>query len=107
MNGTAQAQIDVYSVVASDLERTGSFRLIGVTEEATPELSVRPDFSHWQEIGATVFATGSIVQMADGRYDIRYRLFDSIKTDEPIDQADFFVPGRQLRLCAPIESIRS
>lgn len=100
MNGTAQAQIDVYSVVASDLERTGSFRLIGVNEEATSELSVRPDFSHWQEIGATVFATGSIVQMADGRYDIRYRLFDSIKTDEPIDQADFFVPGRQLRLCA-------
>ena len=100
MNGTGQVGIDVFSVVASDLQRTGAFRLIGVAEEATPELALRPDFSHWQEVGATVFATGSITQTADGRYDVRYRLFDAIKTEDPIDLADFFVPGRQLRLCA-------
>lgn len=100
MNGTVETKIDLLSVVASDLQRTGAFNLIGVTQEASLEEALRPNFLHWQEVGANILLTGTIVQTVDARYDVRYRLFDSVKTGDPIDQGAFVVTGRQLRLCA-------
>ena len=100
MNGTAATGIDLFSVAGSDLERTGAFRLVGSSQEATSEEVLRPNFSLWQELGANILATGSISQTADGRFDVRYRLFDSAQVTEALDEASFVVPSTGLRLCA-------
>jgi len=100
MNGTSETKVDIMSVVRSDLARTGAFRMIENGAEATLEQSTRPNFLLWQEAEANMLVTGSIVQMVDGRYDVRYKLFDTVKGGEPIDQADFVVHSTQVRLCS-------
>ena len=100
MNGSTETGIDIFSVVGTDLERTGAFRLIHTSQEATLEEALRPNLHVWQELGANVMATGSIVQTVDGRFDVRYRLFDCAKESEALDEATFVVSSSQLRLCA-------
>lgn len=65
----------VTSVVRSDLERSGLFKLVDpggvvMTEVSTP---VYPD---WKSRGADALAAGSIGESADGRREARFRLYD-------------------------------
>lgn len=63
------------SVIRSDLERSGLFRMI---DPGTAALSDRnnPAFGDWRSRGADALAVGSVTPAAEGRYDTRYKLFD-------------------------------
>lgn len=98
LSGTAELQIDIMSVVASDLARTGAFRLI-TGAEGTLEETQRPDLVQWRAKEAAILATGSIVKQVDGTWDIRCRLFDTVK-NEKVDEMTFITKEKQLRMTA-------
>ena len=79
MAGTAQYRMDILRVVASDLSRTGDFRMIDAPAEAGLEESLKPDFSAWRSKGANVLATGSLNKLADGRWEVRFYLYDAVQ----------------------------
>ena len=79
-------------VIRADLTRTGQFRLISA---AGAGLNVDSAISHddWRSKGADFLAYGSIVRGADGRYDVRYRLADTVKKGQ-LDGVAFSAPNR-------------
>jgi TolB protein len=99
LNGTQETGIDIMKVVGSDLARSGAFRRVDAEVEATLAESIRPDLIAWRGREVNIVATGSIIRLADGHWDVRYRLFDTVKEDL-LDQAQFTVTDRQLRLTA-------
>lgn len=99
MNGAAETGIDPMRVVAADLSRTGAFRIIVGEAEATLEESVRPNLEFWRGKEAAMLATGSIIRLADGTWDIRYRLFDTVQNAE-VDRGQWITDNRQLRMTA-------
>ena len=97
-NGTAETGIDLMQVVGADLARTGAFNLIkDGTSQASLTTSVQPQFSVWAEKKANVLASGSLVKLADGRWDIRFRLFDVVAGSQ-IDEWFVMADNRQLRM---------
>ncbi|WP_301102224.1 Tol-Pal system beta propeller repeat protein TolB [Propionivibrio sp.] len=63
------------SVVRSDLERSGLFKLIDTTGAAMTE-STTPGYADLKNRGADALAAGSIGPSGDGRQEARYRLYD-------------------------------
>lgn len=71
----------VTDVVRADLERSGLFTLVNIGPQALPE-SVTPDLAGIRSRGADAVLTGSFVPQGDGRYQVRFRLFDTQKQTE-------------------------
>jgi len=59
----------------------------------------RPDVAQWRQKGADSLATGSITRLADGRWDVRFRLWDVVKGQDLGGQG-FAVTTGDLRLVA-------
>ena len=87
----------VSAIVRADLERSGLFRLID-TPEAIDE-TAQPAMSDWRSRAADALLTGSVARLADGRFDVRYRLWDVVKGQPLIGQSTA-VPAADLRLAA-------
>jgi TolB protein len=88
----------IAAIVLSDLERSGQFR--GV-DQAGPMLdeTIRPEFSAWRQKGADSLVAGSINRLADGRFDVRMRLWDAVRGQDLGGQS-FVVQSEDLRLVA-------
>lgn len=71
----------ITDVVRADLERSGLFSLVDLGLVALPEATV-PDLPGLRGRGADAVLTGSVVPQADGRFDVRFRLFDTQKQSE-------------------------
>ena len=63
------------SIVQADLERSGQFRATDLAAGSMDELA-RPDLNAWRQKGADSLVAGSVTRLADGRYDVRFRLWD-------------------------------
>lgn len=98
--GTDATKINLSQVIASDLERTGMFRLIEADQEASLIESARPNLMAWQEKEANMLVTGSIVRQVNGKYDVRYRLFDTVKGGGAVDERSYIASEVQLRMTA-------
>ena len=79
--GQDQAPQKVASIIAADLERSGQFRLIDGSGSTLDEVS-RPDIAPWRQKGSDSLAVGSITRLADGRFDVRFRLWDVVKAQD-------------------------
>jgi TolB protein len=66
------------AIVRADLERSGQFRAVDSGTAPMDELE-RPDMSQWRQKGADALVTGSISRLADGKYDVRFRLWDVVR----------------------------
>ena len=66
----------VTDVVRADLDRSGLFNLIDLGPLALPE-PVLPDLPAMRGRGADAVLTGSVVGQGNGRYEVRFRLFDT------------------------------
>ncbi|HET8746090.1 MAG TPA: Tol-Pal system beta propeller repeat protein TolB [Ramlibacter sp.] len=97
--GEAGLPQKIASIIQADLERSGQFR--GIDPAGSPELdeTSRPDLSPWRQKTADSLAVGSVTRLADGRYDVRYRLWDVVKGEDRGGQS-FVVPALDLRLAA-------
>jgi len=68
----------ISQIVMADLERSGRF--VGVdTSGAQLDEASRPDLAQWRERKADALSVGSIGQLADGRWDTRFRLWDVVR----------------------------
>jgi TolB protein len=68
----------IASIVIADLDRSGQFRSIDTAGVVLDE-ALRPDMSVWRQKNADALLTGSITRLADGRYDVRCRLWDTVR----------------------------
>ncbi|MCV2218726.1 Tol-Pal system beta propeller repeat protein TolB [Thauera sp. Sel9] len=66
----------VTDVVRADLDRSGLFSLVDLGPLALPE-SVMPDLPAMRGRGADAVLTGSVIAQGSGRYEVRFRLFDT------------------------------
>jgi TolB protein len=96
--GEAEAPQKIAAIVRADLERSGQFRSIDPAGATMDEAS-RPDVTPWRQRGADALAAGSISRLADGRYDVRFRLWDVVRGQDLGGQS-FAVTTGDLRLAA-------
>jgi TolB protein len=86
------------AIVAADLERSGQFRTIAPLPAAIDE-TTRPDFAGLRQKGSDSLVVGSVTPLADGRFDVRFRLWDLVRTLDAGGQS-FAVARSDLRLVA-------
>ena len=96
--GEGSAPQKISAIIQADLERSGQFRGVEASGLALDETS-RPDVAQWRQKGADSLATGSITRLADGRWDVRFRLWDVVKGQDLGGQG-FAVTTGDLRLVA-------
>lgn len=96
--GEEAAPQKISQIIRADLERSGQFRNVDAAGEALDESS-RPDMAQWRQRTADALVTGSITRLADGRYDVRFRLWDVVKAQDLGGQG-FAVSQADLRLVA-------
>jgi TolB protein len=87
----------VSQIVRADLERSGEFRLVPTSELLDERSVVR--LLDWRGRGVDALVAGSASRLADGRVDVRYKLWDSIKGEELLGRSKV-VLGADLRLAA-------
>ena len=95
----AQPQ-SVSEVVSADLARTGLFRLVntsGVSPLPTEPSEV--NFGDWTQRNAEALVIGKIEPSAEGRVEVRFRLFDVAKQSQ-LASYSYVVPPAQLRATA-------
>ncbi|MDM0013387.1 Tol-Pal system beta propeller repeat protein TolB [Variovorax sp. J22P168] len=88
----------ISAIVLADLERSGQFRGVDAAGQSLDEAS-RPDLSLWRGRGADSLAVGSVSRLADGRWDVRFRLWDVVRGADLGGQS-YTVPTADLRLAA-------
>ena len=96
--GEAQAPQKIGAIVRADLERSGMFRPVDTTGIVADE-NTRPDLAAWKQKGADSMVTGSVSPMADGRFDVRLRLWDIVRGQDLGGQS-YTVGPADLRLSA-------
>lgn len=96
--GEAQAPQKIGAIVRADLERSGVFRSVDTAGVAADE-NTRPDLNLWRQKAADSLVTGSVTPLADGRFDVRMRLWDIVKGTDLGGQS-YVVSPADLRLSA-------
>ena len=77
--------------------RSGLFRLVdapGAMDERS-----QPVLADWRARGADALVAGSVTRLADGRFDVRHKLWDAVKGEELIGRSQT-VLAADLRLAA-------
>jgi len=96
--GEVAAPQKLAAIVQADLERSGLFKGLPAGNAQLDEMS-RPDFSPLRQVSAEALLAGSMTRLADGRYDIRAKLWDAVKGQEKADYRDTVVVA-DLRLAS-------
>jgi TolB protein len=90
--------VRIAEVVRADLARSGLFRLIDVVETSMDERST-PNLADWRARGADALIAGSVSRLPDGRFDVRYKLWDAVRGEELLGRSQT-VLAADLRLAA-------
>jgi len=93
----AAASVAVSRVVRADLERSGLLRTVDA--EATLDERSVVDLPPLRARGIDALLAGSVTRLADGRYDVRYKLWDAVRGEEVLGQSKVVLEG-DLRLAA-------
>ena len=86
------------AIILADLERSGQFRGINAGANNLDERSL-PDLTVFRQAGADALVSGSVSKLADGRFDVRFRVWDVVKGQDFGGQS-FAVGPADLRLAA-------
>jgi TolB protein len=87
----------ISDIIRADLERSGAFR--PVDANAALDETMQPVMGDWRSRGADALVAGSVAKLADGRYDVRFKLWDVVKGTELGGQSNA-VDSADLRLAA-------
>ncbi len=85
------------AIVRADLERSGLFR--GVDAAEVLDEMASPAMTQWRGRAADALVGGSVTRLADGRLDVRFKLWDVVKGAELGGQSSL-VAQADLRLAA-------
>ena len=90
------APAQVSAIIKADLSRSGFFKIIdaGVMSETT-----NVNFGDWKSRGADALVIGSVQRLADGRFDVRYRLLDTVKSAQ-LSALSLTAPDNRTRVTA-------
>lgn len=88
----------VSRIIRADLERSGLFRLLDATADRLDDSS-RPPLPDWRGKGADALLAGSATPLVDGRFDVRYQLWDVLK-GQGSGIVSMVVPAADLRQAA-------
>jgi len=91
-----QVPQEVDEIIRADLVRSGVFKLVDTGNTPIPE-SARVDLPDWKNKGADAVVVGSVTRLADGRFDVRFRLYDAVKQQQ-IDGLSYVSSVAELRL---------
>ena len=97
LRGEETAPQRISEIVQADLERSGQFK--GVSAGVVTDETQRPDISLMRQKGADALLSGSISKMADGRYDVRIRLWDVVRGQD-LGVMSYVVVTGDLRLAS-------
>jgi len=86
------------AIVQADLERSGLFKVLDASADRLDETS-RPALPDWRSKGADALLAGSVTPLADGRFDVRYHLWDVLKGKDQ-GGLSLVVPAADLRQAA-------
>jgi TolB protein len=89
---------DIAAIVRDDLARSGLFRIVDAGTQAMAD-NATPNLAEWKSRGADALAIGSVRRLADGRFDVRFRLLDTVKQLQ-LDGLSYLVAAADLRLTA-------
>ena len=87
----------IAAIIRADLERSGQFRNLDVA--AALDETSQPLMSEWRGRSADALLAGSVSRLADGRWDLRYKLWDVVKGQDLGGQS-LAVVSADLRLAA-------
>jgi TolB protein len=90
--------VDVEAIVRADLARSGLFRIVDAGAQTIPE-NAAVSLGEWKSRGADALTIGNAARLADGRYDVRFRLLDTVKQAQ-LDGLAYVSPQAELRLTA-------
>ena len=96
--GEAVSSQKISAIVTADLARSGQFRMIEAGNDGMDE-NTQPDMSAFRQKAADAMAAGSVTRLADGRFDVRFRLWDVVKGAN-LGGASHVVTAPNLRLAA-------
>jgi len=96
--GQGASNSKISEIVQADLERSGQFRPVAASQVALDEISL-PDLSVFRRAGSDALVAGSVSTLADGRVDVRFRLWDVVKGQDLGGQS-FAVNASDARLAA-------
>ncbi len=96
--GEAQFNQKLSQIVEADLARSGQFKPLAAGILSLDEMS-RPDWTALRPLSAEALVAGSVTRLANGRYEVRARLWDAVKGQEKSDFRDN-VSAADLRLSA-------
>ena len=85
------------AVIRADLERSGAFRIVDAS--AALDETSSPSMSDWRNRAVDALVAGSVARLADGRFDVRYKLWDVVKGSDLGGQSNA-VDAAELRLAA-------
>jgi len=75
--GSADAPLDIASVISADLYRSGRFAPIDVEDMLQmPTAGVEVDFDDWSILGVEAVVVGRLKQNGDNAYTLQFQLFD-------------------------------
>jgi len=87
----------IAAIVRANLERSGLFR--GVDAPGALDETARPVMAEWRARAADALVAGSLTRLADGRFDVRYKLWDVVQGEDLGGQSQAVVAA-DLRLAA-------
>ena len=87
----------VSAIILADLERSGAFRI--VDNSAALDETSQPSMGEWRARAADALVAGSVARLADGRFDVRFKVWDIVKGSELGGQSSAVEAG-DLRLAA-------
>jgi TolB protein len=67
----------VSAIIRADLERSGVFKVINAGQVISDSASI--DAGAWKARGADALVVGSVQRQPDGRFAVRYKLYDTVK----------------------------
>lgn len=95
--GEEGAPQPITTIIKTDLARSGIFKLIDNNDTLSDTSSI--NYADWKKRGADALAVGSVQRLVDGRFDVRYRLFDNIKASQ-LSALSFASQSQLMRLTA-------
>ena len=90
----------ISDIVEADLQRSGRFRMLFAGNvDPLPTEMAQVNFDDWKSRSADALVIGSVVRLADGRFEARFRLFDVPKQAQ-IGGVAFTLTAQQVRTTA-------
>ncbi|MCM1511944.1 MAG: Tol-Pal system beta propeller repeat protein TolB [Oxalobacter formigenes] len=95
--GESAAGQKLSAIIRADLERSGLFNIVDTPEMLAEDASV--NYQDWRAKGVESLAAGSVKRTENGRYEVRYALYD-MAARKPVSSLSLGSPGKALRLSA-------